>query len=123
MTYPVPTLDGIPYFPLRDGYEPYHYEDELRILPLLGRDPVLSDRNEVLQSNARGAQASTFSVLCETEAEADTLVNRWGTRLWHDDGTGAGTRYVAVTKTTKTQHSWTGTVPVWIVTLTTRTVT
>ncbi|HEV8654488.1 MAG TPA: hypothetical protein VGR85_03130 [Candidatus Limnocylindria bacterium] len=123
MAYPIPTLNGVSYFPIAEGWEPYHYEDEVAVVKLLGRDPALPDRNEVLQTNARGAQVSTFSALCETEAEADALVALWADpEVEHDDGTGAGPRDVVVTSARKTPHSWAGSAPVWIVTLMTRTV-
>lgn len=123
MAYPVPTIGGIEYFPLADGWEPYHFEDEVQVLALLGRDPALPKNNEVLQTSARGAESSTFSALCELEADADELVALWATQVEHDDGTPAGARDVVVTRATKAPHSWNGTTPVWIVTLTCRTVT
>lgn len=122
MSYPTPTIGGISYFPLPEGWEPYRYDDEIRPVPLLGGNPLQPDRNEILQSSARGAEASTISALCEDEADADELVALWGTVTTHDDGTDAGARDVAVVAARKTPHSWGGSAPVWIVTLKTRTV-
>lgn len=122
MAYPTPVLGGITYFPLPDNFTPYHYEDELRVVPLLGRDPAQADRNEVLQANARGAQVCTFAALAEGNAAKDALVALWATQTAHDLGDGAGARNVAVTKVDAAITSWAdAATPVYVVTITTRT--
>ena len=122
MAYPVPVIAGIQYFPLPDNFAPYHYEDELRVVPLLGRDPALADRNEVLQTSARGAQVCTFAALAEGNAAKDALQALWATQTTHDPGDGAGVRNVAVTKVDVALASWADpATPVYVVTLTTRT--
>ena len=122
MAYPTPAIAGIAYFPLPDNFVPYHYEDELRVLPLLGRDPAQSDRNEVLQANARGAQVCTFAALAEGNAAKDVLVALWATQTTHDLGDGAGVRNVAVMKVDVALAYWADpATPVYVVTLTTRT--
>ena len=122
MAYPTPLLGGIAYFPLPDNFVPYHYEDELRVVPLLGRDPAQADRNEVLQSSARGAQTCTFAALAEGNAAKDALVALWATQTTHDLGDGAGARNVTVTKVDVALASWADpATPVYVVTITTRT--
>jgi len=122
MAYPTPLLGGIAYFPLPDNFVPYGYADELRVVPLLGRDPALADRNEVLQSSARGAQACTFAALAEGNAAKDALQALWATQTTHDLGDGAGARNVTVTKVDVAFSSWAdAAVPVYVVTITTRT--
>jgi hypothetical protein len=122
MAYPAPVLAGIAYFPLPDNFVPYHYEDEVRVVPLLGRDGALPDRNEVLQANARGAQVCTFAALAEGNAAKDALQALWATQTTHDLGDGAGARNVAVTKVDVALVSWADpATPVYLVTLTTRT--
>lgn len=109
------------YIALDDGYVPYHYEDEVLVLPLLGRDAIATDRYEVLQTSARRAQVSTFLVLCATAAARDALTALWGTQTTHDDASGAAVRNVSVTSTPVTRAYWGGTVPEWVVALTVRT--
>ncbi|HZP97228.1 MAG TPA: hypothetical protein VFC31_12990 [Candidatus Limnocylindria bacterium] len=122
MAYPAPQIGGIAYFPLADNFVPYHYEDELRVTPLLGRDPAQPDRNEVLQSSARGAEVCTFAALAEGNAAKDALVALWGTQTTHDLGDGAGARSVAVVKVETALASWADpATPVYVVTVTTRT--
>ena len=79
MAYPVPLIAGVPYFPLPDNFVPYRYEDEVAVVPLLGRDPALADRNEFLQTSAHGAQVCTFAALAEGNAAKDALVALWAT--------------------------------------------
>lgn len=122
MAYPTPVIGGIAYFPLPDSFVPYHYEDELRVLPLLGRDPAQADRNEVLQANARGAQVCTFAALAEGNAAKDALQTLWATQTTHDLGDGAGVRNVTVTKVDAALASWAdAATPVYVVTITART--
>ena len=122
MAYIDPVIGGIHYFPLPDNFTPYRYEDEVKVVPLLGRDPALADRNEVLQTNARGAQVCTFAALAEGNAAKDALQALWATQTTHDPGDGAGVRNVGVTKVEVTLASWADpATPVYVVTLTTRT--
>lgn len=122
MAYPTPVIGGIAYFPLPDGFMPYHYEDELHVVPLLGRDPAQADRNEVLQASARGAQACTFAALAEGNAAKDALVALWATQTTHDLGDGVGARNVTVVKVDAALASWAdAAMPVYVVTITTRT--
>lgn len=122
MAYPTPAIGGIAYFPLPDSFVPYHYEDELHVVPLLGRDPAQADRNEVLQSSARGAQSCTFAALAEGNAARDALVALWATAATHDLGDGAGARNVSVIKVDVALASWAdAATPVYVVTITTRT--
>lgn len=122
MAYPTPSIGGVAYFPLADSFVPYHYEDELRVMPLLGRDPAQADRNEVLQSSARGAETCIFAALAEGNAAKDALVALWGTETTHDLGDGAGARDVAVVKVESALASWADpATPVYVVTITTRT--
>jgi hypothetical protein len=122
VAYPTPAIAGIAYFPLPDNFVPYGYADELRVVPLLGRDPALADRNEVLQANARGAQACTFAALAEGNAAKDALQALWATQTTHDLGDGAGIRNVTVTKVDVALASWAdAATPVYVVTITTRT--
>ncbi|MDE3095605.1 MAG: hypothetical protein KGK07_06350 [Chloroflexota bacterium] len=122
MAYPTPLLGGVAYFPLPDSFVPYHYDDELRVTPLLGRDPAQADRNEVLQSSARGAQSCTFAALAEGNAARDALIALWATATTHDLGDGAGARNVSVTKVDVALASWADpATPVYVVTITTRT--
>ena len=122
MAYPDPVIGGIHYFPLPDNFAPYRYEDEVKVLPLLGRDPALADRNEVLQASARGAQVCTFAALAEGNAAKDALQALWATQTTHDLGDGAGVRNVAVMKVDASLAYWADpATPVYLVTLTTRT--
>lgn len=121
-----PTLGSIhyntgDYIALEDGYVPYHYEDEVQVLPLLGRDSIATDRYEVLQTSARRAQVCTFQVLCATAAARDALLALWATQTTHDDASGAGSRNVTVISTPVTGSYWGGSVPEWVVTVTVRT--
>ncbi len=120
--YPDPVIGGIHYFPLPDSFVPYRYEDDIVVLKLLGRDGALADRNEVLQTSARGAQVCTFAALAEGNAAKDALVALWATQTTHDLGDGAGARNVTVTKVDTGLMSWGDpATPVYLVTLTTRT--
>ena len=122
MAYIDPVIGGIHYFPLPDNFAPYRYEDEVKVLPLLGRDPARADRNEVLQTSARGAQVCTFAALAEGNAAKDALQALWATQTTHDPGDGAGARNVAVTKVDVALVSWADpATPVYLVTLTART--
>ena len=103
------------------GYVPYHYEDELRVLPLLGRDPARTDRNEVLMANARLAQICTVPIECATEVAKDALVALWATQTTHDDGSGAAVRNVTVIRVDTALRNWSGALPAYLVTLTLRT--
>lgn len=119
MAFPTPLIGAIPYFPL-EGYTGYSYADELRVVSLLGKDPALPDRNEVLQSSGKGAMGATVEALCETPAARDALVALYGTQTTHDDATGEAVRNVTVVKVESRLFMWTG-VPLWAVTLTLRT--
>ena len=122
MAYIDPVVGGIHYFPLPDNFTPYRYEDEVKVVPLLGRDPALADRNEVLQTNARGAKVCTFAALAEGNVAKDALQALWATQTTHEPGDGAGVRSVAVTKVDVALVSWADPqVPAYLVTLTTRT--
>lgn len=122
MAYPTPLVGGIAYFPMPDNFVPYHYDDELRVIPLLGRDPAQADRNEVLQASARGAQVCTFAALAEGSAAKDALVALWATQTTHDLGDGLGARNVTVVKIDAALASWAdAATPVYVVTITTRT--
>ena len=122
MAYPDPVIGGIHYFPLPDNFTPYRYEDEVKVLPLLGRDPALADRNEVLQANARGAQVCTFAALAEGNAAKDALQALWATQTTHDPGDGAAVRNVTVMKVDAALAYWADpATPVYVVTLTART--
>jgi hypothetical protein len=122
VAYPTPAIAGIAYFPLPDNFVPYGYGDELRVVPLLGRDPAQADRNEVLQANARGAQVCTFAALAEGNAAKDALQALWATQTTHDLGDGAGVRNVTVVKVDTVLAYWADpATPAYLVTLTTRT--
>lgn len=109
------------YLALTDDLATYTYEDEVAVVPLLGRDGMLADRNEVLQTSARRAKVCTFSALALTAAARDALVALWATQTTHDDGSGEAARNVSVTKVTMAVYNWSGTTPAWKVTLTVRT--
>lgn len=113
--------DGTDYIALYDDLVAYHYEDEVAVLPLLGRDAMLADRNEVLMTSARRAQTATFSALALSAAARDALVALWATQTTHNDGSGEAARNVTVTKVDTQVYNWSGATPAWKVTLTVRT--
>jgi hypothetical protein len=115
------TIGAITYTDSQDGFEPYHYEDELRVLPLLGRDPALTDKNEVLQANARAAQVCTFHAIAEGESAKAALVALWATQTTHDAGDGLGARNVTVISVKSRILVWSSSTPIYDVEIVVRT--
>lgn len=115
------TIGGIAYLAPADTYSGYHYETEVAVVPLLGRDPVQTDRNEFLQTSGRGAQVATIDVLAENAAERDAFTALWATQTTHDDGSPDGTRNVTVTKAETRVIVHSTAQPIFVVSLTLRT--
>jgi hypothetical protein len=110
------------YVALPDDFVPYHYSDKVAVVPLLGRDPALTDRNETLQTSGKGAQVCTFSILVQGETDKATLAAFWATQTTHDLGDGVGARNVTVTEVDVQLIMWrVGATPIYKVTITTRT--
>jgi hypothetical protein len=109
------------YLALPEDFVPYHYEDEVAVLKLLGRDAVQTDRYEVLQTSSRGAQVCTFSILVQGETDKATLFALWATATTHDLADGVGARNVTVTRVDAQLLMWSGPTPIYKVTIITRT--
>jgi hypothetical protein len=57
----------------RGSYAGFAYDDEANVIKLLGGDPALPDRNEVIQSNALGARSASFDVVVTSEEDRDSI--------------------------------------------------
>ena len=115
------TIGGIAYLSPHDTYSGYHYEDEVAVVPLLGKDPVRPDKNEVLMTTGKRAQVATIDVLAESPAERDSFTALWATQTTHDDGSTDGSRNVTVTKAEARVLVYSSATPIWLVSLTLRT--
>lgn len=115
------TIGGIAYIAPQGSYSGYHYEDEVAVVPLLGKDPVRADKNEALQTSARRAQVATIEVLAENAAERDSFTALWATQTTHDDGSPDGVRNVSVVKTQARVFVDSSAQPIWLISLTVRT--
>ena len=122
MAYTDPVIAGIHYFPLPDNFTPYRYEDEVKVVPLLGPRSGSRGPERGAPGERARAQVCTFAALAEGNAAKDALQALWATQTTHDLGDGAGARNVAVTKVDVALASWADpATPVYLVTLTTRT--
>jgi hypothetical protein len=106
----------ITYKPVKDGYSGYAYEDAANPQRLLGKDPALADKNEVVQSSAIGSRSATLDCYADTTAERDALVGLLFKKVTHNDGIEAD-RTVIVVAAKPRMWIWSGGVPGWIVSL------
>lgn len=97
------------------SYSGYYYEQEAQAIPLLGRDPAQTDRNEVVQSSAKQSKVCEFECYAADATERDALVNKLFTQTTHDDGTGEAVRNVNVISVKPRIEFWAGGSPSWIV--------
>lgn len=117
ITDPTPTV--YVYMPVYQGYSGYAYEDQATAVKLLGKDPALADKNEVVQSSGKGARAATLEVYADTVAARDNFVGLLFKKCIHNDGI-EGDRNVIVTSVRPRMWLWSGGVPRWIVALSMR---
>ena len=101
------------------GYSGYAYDDQASVAKLLGKDPALADKNEVIQSSALGAKSATLEVYADTSAERDYFVGLLFKKVTHNDGID-GDRTVVVTSARPRMWLWAGGTPRWIVALSLR---
>lgn len=110
----------IAYKPVKDGFTGYAYEDQAVVQKLLGKDPALADKNEVVQSSSIGSRAASLEVYADTIAERDALVYYLFKKILHNDGIEAADHTVICTSARPRIWLWSGGVPRWIVALTLR---
>lgn len=114
--------DGVtvyPYKGVQGGYTGYAYEEQAAVVKLLGKDPALLDKNEVVQASAKGSRVATLEVYVDTTVDRDNLVGLLFKKVTHNDGI-EGDRTVIVTAAKPRMWLWSGGVPRWIVALTMR---
>lgn len=105
------------------GYSGYKYPDTAKVTPLLGRDPLLPDKNEVIQTGGLGAKVAEILCHADTISERNALEALQWTRVTHDDGTGDPVRTVFVVQVDAYLWKFNGSHPAWMVKLFLREVT
>ncbi len=112
ITDPVPTV--YTYKALAGSYTGYAYEDTATAVKLLGKDPALADKNEVVQSSGKGSRSCSIEVFADTVAVRDQFVALLFKKCIHNDGIEAD-RNVIVMSAKPRMWLWSGGVPIWLV--------
>lgn len=101
---------------IRPGtYTGYGYEDQAAVTKLLGMDPARADKNEVVQSSAKGARSCSFSAYADNATDRDALVATLYTQTTHEEGDGSSAHNVIVVKAQAKVWAWFGNNPHWLV--------
>jgi hypothetical protein len=105
----------IAYRAVRDSYTGYGYEDQASVQKLLGKDPALADKNEVIQSSSKGARSASLEVYADSLAIRDAFVALLFKKVLHNDGVEAADHTVVVMSAKPRIWVWAGGLPLWIV--------